>query len=357
MKLNKREFLQVAAAGAALLGDQAAAAARTGKRNYRRIAVEEAFATREVVAELSRLAGGVPSMKSGPIAGPFMADLLDIGERRIRGMDTDGIDVQVLSLTSPGVQKFDAPVALALARDANDQMAAAISKYPGRFGGLATIAPQAPGETVKELQRCIQTLGLNGGIINSHTNGEYLDDAKYWPILEAFEALDVPLYIHPRDPSPGLEGPLNIFGFAVGWGFAVETGTHALRLIAAGVFDRFPKLRIVLGHMGETLPFLLDRIDNRYLWQYNLFGRPRRLKRLPSEYFRENFVVTSSGMNYHAPLMAAIEALGEDKVLFAVDYPMENQSQVVAEATAIPLSPALGRKFYETNSMRVFRLK
>ena len=137
----------------------------------------------------------------------------------------------------------------------------------------------------------------------------------------------------------------------------METGTHALRLIATGVFDRFPKLRVVLGHMGETLPIPLDRIDNRYLWQSNLFRQPRKLKRLPSEYLRENFIVTSSGMNYHAPLMAAIEAMGEDKVLFAVDHPMENQSQVVAEAAAIPLSPALSRKFYETNSMRVFRLK
>ncbi len=361
MKLSKREFLQVAAAGMTLYAAGSEAQARKGQRkdqrNYLRIACEEAFSTPAIVAELSRLAGGVPSMKSGPIAGPFMSNLLDIGAGRIQGMDADGVDVQILSLSSPGVQTFDAATAVTLARDVNDQLAEAIRKYPTRFAGLATIAPQAPNETIKELERCIHTLGMNGGIINSHTHGEYLDDKKYWPILEAFQALDTPLYIHPRDPSPGLEIPLAIPGFAVGWGYAVETGTHALRMIAGGVFDQFPKLRIVLGHLGETLPILLDRLDNRYLWQYKTFGQKPTLKRLPSEYFRDNFVVTSSGMNYSAPVKAAIETMGVDKVLFSVDHPMEDQKQVVEEAEAIDLPAAVKKQFYETNARRVFKLK
>ncbi|MGC3981391.1 MAG: amidohydrolase family protein [Steroidobacteraceae bacterium] len=356
MKLSKREFLQAAAAGMALYASGSEAQTNKSKRNYLRISCEEAFSTPEIVAELSRLAGGVPSMKSGPIAGPFMKNLLDIGEGRVKGMDADGVDIQVLSLSSPGVQTFAPATAVSMARQVNDQMAEVIKKYPTRFGGLATIAPQAPAETVKELERCIKTLKLNGGIINSHTNGEYLDDKKYWPILEAFEALDVPLYIHPRDPSPGLEGPLAIQGFAVGWGYAVETGTHALRMIAGGVFDQFPKLRIVLGHLGETLPFLLDRIDNRYQWQFNTFGLKPTLKRLPSEYFRDNFVVATSGMNYSAPVLAALAAMGPDKVLFAADHPMEVQKDAVDEMEAIKLSVAVKKKVFETNARRVFKI-
>lgn len=356
MTLSKREFLQ-AAAGIALYATHSEAQTSRGKRNYLRIACEEAFSTREVVAELSRLAGGVPSMKSGPIAGPFMNNLLDMGEGRVRGMDADGVDIQILSLSSPGVQTFAPATALSIARDVNDLMADTIKKYPTRFAGLATIAPQAPNETIKELERCIHTLKLNGGMINSHTNGEYLDDKKYWPILEAFQALDVPLYIHPRDPSPGLEVPLAIPGFAVGWGYAVETGTHALRMIAGGVFDQFPKLRVVLGHLGEGLPFLLDRIDNRYQWQFATFGLKPTLKRLPSEYFRDNFIVTTSGMNYSAPVKAAIDILGADKVLFSVDHPMEDQKQVVAEAETIKLAVDVKKKFYETNARRVFKLQ
>lgn len=359
MKLSKREFLQAAAVGMTLYaaGGEAQTQTRKGKRDYLRISCEEAFSTPEIVAELSRLAGGVPSMKSGPIAGPFMKNLLDLGAGRVQGMDADGVDIQILSLSSPGVQTFAPATALSMARQINDQMAEVIKKYPTRFAGLATIAPQAPAETVKELERCIHTLKLNGGIINSHTNGEYLDDKKYWPILEAFQALDVPLYIHPRDPSPGLEVPLSIPGFAVGWGYAVETGTHALRMIAGGVFDQFPKLRVVLGHLGETLPFLLERIDNRYHWQFNTFGLQPTLKRLPSEYFKDNFVITTSGMNYSAPVKAALEAMGPDKVLFAADHPMEVQKQAVDEMESIKLSAEVKKKIFETNARRVFKLK
>jgi 2,3-dihydroxybenzoate decarboxylase len=363
MKISKRGFLQTLAAGAgAYAASRAAGAAgaastgaAAGKRDYRRISCEEAFTTPEVVAELSRLARGVPSMKSGPIAGPFMPDLLDIGAARVRGMDADGVDIQVLSLTSPGVQTFAADTALALARDVNDRMAEAIRSWPTRFAGLATVAPQAAGASAKEFERAVTRLGLKGCIINSHTNGEYLDNLKYWPLLEAAQAMDVPVYIHPRDPSPGLEGPLSVPGYAVGWGYAVETGTHAIRMMGAGVFDQFPKLRIVLGHLGETLPFLLDRLDNRYRWQQRLFGL-KGTQRLPSEYLRDNFVFTTSGMNYSAPVKAALEALGPDKVLFAADYPMEVQKDAVDEMEAIAIPADLKRRIFDTNPARVFRL-
>ena len=357
MTLTKRAFLQSAVASVALYATQTNAQSRNTKRDYLRIACEEAFSTPAATAELRRLAGGVPSMKSGPIAGPFMNNLLNIGEERINAMDADGIDIQVLSLVSPGVQTFAKDTALSIAHDVNDVLAETIKKYPARFAGLATITPQAPTETAKELERCVTRLGLNGGIINSHTDGEYLDNKKYWPVLEAFEALDTPLYLHPRDPSPGLATPLAIPGFAVGWGYAVETGTHALRMIGAGVFDQFPKLRIVLGHLGETLPFLLDRFDNRFKWQFNTFGMQPSIKRLPSEYLLENFVVTSSGMNYSTAVHAALQALGPDKVLFSVDYPMEDQHQVVKEAETIELDVEIKHKFFQDNAKQVFKLK
>jgi 5-carboxyvanillate decarboxylase len=294
-------------------------------------------------------------MKSGPIAGPFMPDLLDIGARRLQGMDAAGVDVQLLSLVSPGVQTFAPATALALARDVNERLTDAIRAHPTRFAGLAAVAPQAAAESAKELERAVTRLGLKGCIINSHTNGEYLDDPKYWPLLEAAQALEVPIYLHPRDPSPGLEVPLAVPGYAVGWGYAVETGTHAIRLMGAGVFDRYPKLRFVLGHLGETLPFLLDRLDNRYRWQQDLFGF-KGTARLPSEYFRDNFVITTSGMNYGAPLRAALEALGSERVLFAADFPMEVQKDAVDELEAIALPGDLKQRIFETNPTRVFRL-
>ena len=337
-------------AGAGMSGESIAAGART-----RYIPCEEAFSIPEVVAEASRIAGGVPSMSTGLIAGPLLPILLDIGEGRIRAMDEAGIDVHVLSLSSPGVQNFETSTAVSLAQLANDRLAAAIKTYPTRFAGLAAVAPQDPAASAKELERAVHSLGLCGAIINSHTRGEYLDEPKFWPIFEAAQALDIPIYIHPREPSPGMAAPLALPGFTVGWGYAVETGTHALRLIRGGVFDRFPKLRIILGHMGEMLPFMLDRIDNRYHFETGLFPKGK-LARLPSEYFREHFVITTSGMNYEAPLMAAIKDMGVERVLYAVDYPFEDQPLAVKQIDAMPLSAADRRKICELNAKRVFRL-
>lgn len=365
MDHSKRDFLKSAAAGLAVVAGAAGASTAAASESalgtvaksshYRRISTEEACSFPELTAELTRVADGVPSMHSGPIKGPFMDNLLDVGPGRIHGMDQDGVDVQLLSLVAPGVQNFDRDTALSLAKLANDRLADTVKHYPSRYAALAAIAPQAPEETAKEFERAVTMLGLKGGIINSHTNNEYLDDKKFWAIFEAAQSLDVPIYIHPREPSAGLEGPLSVPGFTVGWGYGVETGTHAIRLIGSGVFDQFPKLRIVLGHLGETLPFLLDRLDNRYLWQTGLFNQ-KRLPRLPSEYFRDHFVITTSGMNYDAPVRAAIEAMGEDKVLFAADYPMEVQRDAVVEMEAIKLPAALKRKIFESNAVRVFKL-
>jgi 2,3-dihydroxybenzoate decarboxylase len=268
------------------------------EKSPRLYSVEESFMLPEIVAELSRLAGGKPSMLSGPIAGPFMPKLLDIGAGRIAEMDADGVDVQVLAVSAPGVQSFSPETGLSLAKLANDRLSEAVKAHPDRFAGLAVAPPQDAPAAARELERAVTKLGLKGIVINSHVNGEYLDQPKFWPLLEAIEALDVPLYLHPRDPAPVMAPKVMIPGFVVGWSYAVETGTHALQLIASGIFDRFPKLRVVLGHLGEEAGPQARRIFPRPLHgdhqRHEFRGagarrhrhprrRPRDVRRRPSD--------------------------------------------------------------------------
>jgi 2,3-dihydroxybenzoate decarboxylase len=297
----------------------------------------------------------IPPEGGGP---PLWAtELTDIGEGRIKAMDAHGISKQLLLVSAPGVQIFDAQQAMELAALANDRLASAIAKFPDRLAGLTTIATRNPAAAALELERGKKKLGLKGALVNSHTKGEYLDNRKFWPIFEAAQALDVPLYLHPREVSNGIAGPYVEYGLeGAMWGFAVETSLHALRLIFSGVFDEFTKLKIVVGHMGEGIPFFLYRIDNRYLWEGG--GRSRvgmaKLKRLPSEYFRDNFAVTTSGMNWHEPLMMTHAVLGADNILFAVDYPFEEQAPAVAAMDSAPLSESDKEKIYHLNAARVF---
>ena len=332
-----------------------AAPARPPQRE--RIAVEEGFTIPEIAAAARALAE-----KSGastavtPARRALFQELSDLGERRIRAMDEDGITMQLVVVGSPGVQAFDPAQGTELARLANDRLAAACKAYPTRLAGLAAVAPQNPAGAAAELERAVKTLGLKGAIINSHTNGEYLDAKKFWPIFEAAQALDVPIYLHPREPSPGMAGPLGMPGFRVAWGYGVETGTHVMRLIAGGVFDTFPRLKLVIGHMGESIPFTLERIDNRYLWELEIGGFARTIKHLPSAYFRENIIVTTSGMNYRLPLMMTVALLGIDNLLFAADWPFEKARDAVDAMDAMPLSEEDKAKIYHRNARRVFRL-
>src|SRR5579859_7248524 len=247
----------------------------TTAMKYQRIATEEAFATPELFTRYRHMLANKTLQDPGFLSlwgfylgspsarGTQIVDRLqDIGDRRVADMDATGIDMHVLSLTSPGVQVFDEATAVSLARSTNDQLAAAISKHPGRFAGLAAIAPQNTQEAAKELERGVRTLGLKGAIVNSHTLGEYLDDPKFWDIFAAAEAADVPLYLHPNSPSAGLIQPLLQRGLdGAIYGFGVDTGMHLLAIITRGAFDRFPKLRLVVGHLGEALPFWLYRLD------------------------------------------------------------------------------------------------
>jgi 2,3-dihydroxybenzoate decarboxylase len=330
-----------------------------GERNYRRIACEEGFNFPEIMSEAVKVAAKQPPAiqalnpfgGSGGLWDVLGAKLGDLGEGRIRQMDADGIDMQLLLLSSPGVQTLEENLALELAVMANNRLADATRKHPNRLAGLAALAPQNPQKAAAELQRAVVSLGLKGAVINSHTNGEYLDDTKFWPILACAEALDVPIYIHPRDPSPQLGGPLGIPGYLVGWGWALEVGTHAIRLIASPVFDEFPKLKIVIGHMGECIPFLLPRLDNRYTRDRG----PKR-KATPSEYFKQHFAITTSGMNYRPQLAMTIEELGIDRVLFAADWPFEPSKEAVQGVENAHLSASDKEKIFHTNAARVFRL-
>jgi len=284
--------------------------------------------------------------------------LADIGEGRIADMDVSGIDMQILSLTSPGVQVFDAATANAIAVDTNDQVAQAVRTYPSRFAALAAVAPQDPRFAAREIDRAVRTLGLKGVIINSHTRGEFLDDPKFWEIFEAAEALNVPIYIHPQAPPPAMIGPYVERGLEGAlWGFGAETGLHALAIIRSGALDRFPTLRIVIGHGGEALPFWLFRLD--YM---NRTARPAirtgasSLARQISEYMKENFYVTTSGMAW-APVITFIQSvLGVDRVLYAMDYPYQFEISEVIASDETPMTVEDRKKFFQTNAERVFSL-
>jgi 2,3-dihydroxybenzoate decarboxylase len=319
-----------------------------------RIAVEEGYTIPEIVAEQRKLntQQGPPT----PMRRQVFEALLDLGEGRIRGMDQDGITKQVLVLAGVVIQDMDPVQGNELAGLANDRLAAAAKKYPDRITGLAAFAPRNPALAAKELERAVKTLGLKGGIVNSHSRGEYLDDRKFWPIFEAAQGMDVPIYIHPRDPSPQMFEPFDLLGFKVGWSWAVEVGTHIVRLIAAGVFDTFPHLRLVIGHMGEGLPFCLDRIDNRYVWENEMAGVAPKLQRRPSDYIRENVTVTTSGMNFAAPLRMTMEVMGVDNVIFAADYPFEVVRDAVDAVDALDLPDEDKAKLYHLNAKRVFAL-
>jgi 5-carboxyvanillate decarboxylase len=335
----------------------------------RKIAVEEAFSIPEVAAALKQVARapgdsadlplvrGIYDAQGGYGSMKFLDGLLDLEDVRLKDMDANGVDMHVLSLTAPGVQMFDADTACDLATLANDRLAAVIRRHPTRFAGLASFAPQAPRRAVREMERAIRELHLNGFILNSHTNNEYLDDPKYWPILEAAEALDRCIYIHPRGASDGLKGPLRDYGMdSAMWGYGLEVGTHAVRMMASGLFDRFPKLKICIGHMGEAVPF--------WIWRITFMNsRSQKIGRAPvtsltmAEYLQRNFVITTSGVEDPLALEYSIKKLGIDNVLWAIDYPYQPSSPAVAFMDAVELKPEHKAKVYHRNAERVFHIK
>ncbi|WP_129793773.1 amidohydrolase family protein [Sphingosinicella sp. CPCC 101087] len=333
-------------------------------QRQRRIATEEAFATPEQLEALAdRIAAGDDSadapfwgMMAGsanPFAQRVKRQLLDLDDERLAIMDAEGVDMHVLALTSPGVQMFAPDRAAAMARDSNDRLAELVARHPRRFAGLATIAPQDPEAAALEVERAMGKLGLNGVMINSHTNDEYLDEEKYLPIFEAAAASGAPIYLHPRAPSRGMAGPYLKYGLETAmWGYGAETGLHAVRLIMSGVFDRFPGLRLVLGHMGEGLPFWQWRLDYMFASGSN---RPK-LELLPGEYMRRNMAITTSGMNWDKALAFCIEAVGIDNIMWAIDYPYQTTPEAVEFMDRAPLSDEDRTKIYAGNAERIFNI-
>jgi 5-carboxyvanillate decarboxylase len=342
------------------------AGAPTQGRRLRKIATEEAWTIPEVADALRAVVkhgGRNLDLKLlisiyDPPAGTsprFLPQLLDIDKLRLAEMDAAGVDMHLLSLTAPGVQMFSADVGTALARLSNDRLAEIVRRHPTRFAALASFAPQDTRAAAKEMERAINTLKLNGFIVNSHTENAYLDQPRFWPILEAAQALDAPLYIHPRAPSDGMAGPFRDYRLeGAVWGYGVEVGTHAVRLMLSGVLDRFPRLRIVLGHMGEALPFWLWRLDFMGAPGARAAGRQNQLK--PSEYFRRNFAITTSGVEDPVALRFCIDKIGVDSIMWAIDYPYQPTAPAVAFLESAPVSEKERAQIAHSNAERIFRI-
>jgi predicted TIM-barrel fold metal-dependent hydrolase len=321
------------------------------------IAIEEHFITplyrEKVGANESR--NFYLSSRSQVMGHDIMEQNLDLGAKRLAHMDAHGVDVQVLSFGSPGPQGFAADVAVPMARDANDRLHAAVKAHPKRFAGFAALPTADPKAAVEELERCVTKLGFKGAMIHSHQQGEFLDAKKYWPMWERAERLGVPIYLHPALPHPQVVKAY-FDGYEelarAPWGFAVDTSCHFLRLVFCGLFDAYPKLKIILGHLGEGLPFAMHRLN-----EHSVHAAKRRgLKREPIEYLRENLVVTTSGNWFEPAFVCTLLALGADNILLAIDWPYESNKTGMEFFRKLSLSDADKEKIAHRNAERLLRV-
>jgi 2,3-dihydroxybenzoate decarboxylase len=343
-----------------------------GDRGYLRIATEEAFATQEQIDVFLRMVRdgtadkgmvslwGFYATSPSERATQIMDRLLDLGEQRLRHMDETGIDRAVLALTSPGVQPMlDVAEAKHIAANANDRLADACAAHPDRFIGMTAVAPQDPDWSAAEIRRGAAELGFKGVQINSHTQGEYLDDPKYDPIFRALADTGQPLYIHPATPPDSMIDPMLEAGLdGAIFGFGVETGMHLLRLITIGIFDRYPDLQIMVGHMGEALPYWLYRLDFMHQAgvRANRYARMKPLNKTIVGYMRSNVLVTNSGMAWEPAIKFAQQVVGEDRVMYAMDYPYQYVADEVRAMDNMDMAPELKKKFFQTNAERWFGL-
>lgn len=335
---------------------------------YKRIATEEAWAPTEMLNQWRKILQKKsvdPGFKN--LWGFFLGQdvgytndiierLQDLGDRRLSDMDAAGIDKQLLLLTAPGVQIFEREDAIAMARASNDEVAEACKQHPDRLAALAAIAPQDPKAAAKEIDRAINQLGLNGIVINSHTHGEYLDDPKFWDIFEAAEALNAAIYIHPQSPPADMSAQFvkrNLEGAI--WGFAVEVAFHVVAIVLSGAFERFPKLKIVIGHAGEGLPYWLSRLDHQQQVILGSMGENKLEKKI-SEYIKSNVYVTTSGMGWEPAIMFCHQIMGPDHVLYAMDYPYQYVMEEVEITDKLPISPEDKFKLYQGNAEKIFHL-
>lgn len=339
--------------------------------HYLRIATEEAFAPPEMIEIYQKiLRGENPDPGFVSLLGFYMSSssararhimeyLQDLDAKRLAHMDEAGIDHQVIALTSPGVQIMDTATAVSFARIANDRLAEAVRKHPTRFTGMVAVAPQDPAAAAREIERGL-SIGLKGVIINSHTHGEYLSDPKFWDIFAAAEANDTPIYLHPYTPPRNMIQPFLEAGLdGAIYGFGVETGLHALRIITAGVFDRFPKLQMILGHMGEALPFWSYRLDYMHeaTVRSNRYACMKPLERRISEVLQQNFYITNSGVAWEKAIKFTQDVVGVDRVMYAMDYPYQHVVGEVAALDAMDMPLEHKKRFFQTNAQRAFRIE
>jgi uncharacterized protein len=330
----------------------------------RTITLEEHYATSAFMEGPGRqLKDQAQAIKTHPLLAAGLAQLLerlcDLADKRIADMDAAEIDMQVLSLTSPGVEQLAATEAVALARDANDQVGAAVRRHPDRFAGFAALPTATPDAAADELERTIREYNFKGALINGHIQGRYLDDQFFWPIFERAEALQVPIYLHPTPPPQpvittsymGNYAPEVALGLATAaWGWHIETAIHVLRLILSGVFDRYPSLQLIIGHLGETLPFMLQRLD------LSLPTQVTKLERSIGEYLRENIHYTFSGFNYTPTFLNLLLEVGVDRIMFSADYPYSSMLQARTFLDQLPVSPADKEKIAHGNAEQLLRL-
>jgi predicted TIM-barrel fold metal-dependent hydrolase len=289
-----------------------------------------------------------------PIGDVLLNKLLDLGEGRLKTMDENGIDMQVLSLTIPGVEQLDSQIGTALASKTNDALSEVIKSYPNRFLGFAALAPQSPEEAADELERAVKELGLKGWKTHSNYGENYLDDKKYWPIFERAAKLDVAVYLHPSYPSiPQLK---TSYGWALSgapFGFGIETAMSMMRLILSGIFDRYHGLKIILGHLGEALPFLLSRMDYPYVIPWFDRSTIPHLEKKPSDYMKENVFVTTSGMYYEPAFLCTYKAMGIDRILLGTDYPYEDPKECMRFLEGLSLTQEERDRVYSSNADQI----
>jgi predicted TIM-barrel fold metal-dependent hydrolase len=303
---------------------------------------------KEFIAQLSHRPGG---------ATKTLEQLADVGDKRIAEMDAAGIDMQVLSLNAPGVEQADAAEQLPVSVEANDVMADAAKKHPKRFAAFASLPTAAPDKAAGELERRMGQ-GFKGALINGHSRGRYLDDKFFSPILERAEALNAPIYVHPTVPpkavaeayfggfSPGVSG---MFASA-GWGWHIETAVHVLRMVLGGVFDRHPKLQVVIGHLGEGIPFMLPRMNKNFSTQVTKLQRPL------GAYLRENVHYTFGGFNFPATFQNLVTEVGVERIMFSADHPWASMAEARKFLDQIPVSDADRERIAHGNAEKLFRL-
>ena len=314
------------------------------------IAIEEHYLDPEVDEKTGNRAGGGPEVRKR---------LADLGELRLKEMDEAGIDIQVLSHCPPGAQAFDAETAAAQAKSVNDRLHEVVQAKPDRFAAFASLPTRDPAGAADELERCVDKLGFKGAMVHGLTDGLFIDDQRYWPIFERAQALDVPIYVHPAPPHPQvIELYYKDYAekypaiLSAGWGFTVETATGGLRLVLSGVFDAYPNLKIILGHLGEGLPFLLWRINHAF----SNMGRPD-VDPVPfRDIFCEHFYITTSGNFSNPALLCTVMEMGVDRLLFSVDWPYIENAPGTAWMEDVPLSREDREKILHGNAQKLLRM-